>query len=226
MRSFLVTVGLALVCASTAVAQPSYRPGATFFAATPRADGTVVLRDRPGGRVLASLGSHTQFGSPETVGVAVERGSWVGVISTHLPNGVLGWVPRQELRLTPVAWSIRVSLSSHLLVLRHGTEIVHSARIAVGASSSPTPIGRYVVTDHIDPGTQRSTYGCCILALSGHQPHPPAGWSRAQDWRLAIHGGGGIGSNVSAAGCIHTDEATLRLLMRLTPLGTPVTIAR
>jgi hypothetical protein len=175
--------------------------------------------------VLASLGTHTQFGSPETVGVAVERGNWVGVISTHLPNGVLGWVPRQELQLRPVSWSIHVSLSRHLLVLRDGARIVRSAPIAVGASASPTPTGRYVITDHIDPGAQRSTYGCCILALSGHQPHPPAGWSRNQDWRLAIHGGGGIGSNVSA-GCIHGDEATLRLLMRLTPLGTPVTIAR
>jgi L,D-transpeptidase-like protein len=224
MRSLLVALVLALVCASAALARPAFRPGATFFAATPRAGAGVVLRDRPGGRVVGSLATHTQFGSPETVGVAVERGNWVGVISTHLPNGVLGWVPRQELRLTPVSWSIRVSLSRHLLVLRHGTRIVRSARVAVGASSSPTPTGRYVVTDHIDPGAERTTYGCCILALSGHQPHPPAGWSRNQDWRLAIHGGTGIGSNVSA-GCIHADEATLRLLMRLTPLGTPVTIA-
>jgi L,D-transpeptidase catalytic domain len=184
-----------------------------------------VLRDRPGGRALASLGTRTQFGSLETVGVAIERGNWVGVISTHLPNGVLGWVPRNELAMTPVSWSVDVSLSRHLLVLRHGGKVVHRARIAIGAAGSPTPTGQYVITDHIDPGAQSATYGCCILALSGHQPHPPRGWSTSQDWRLAIHGGGGIGSDVSA-GCLHADEGTLRLLMRLTPLGTPVTIAR
>jgi hypothetical protein len=225
MRAFLLATALTLGCASAAFATPTVRPAAAFFAATPRANASVVLRDRPGGRVLASLGTRTQFGSPETVGVAVQRGNWVAVISTHLPNGVLGWVPRKELALTPVAWSVGISLSRHLLVLRHGDKVVRTARVAIGASASPTPAGRYVITDHIDPGAQRSTYGCCILALSGHQPHPPAGWSRTQDWRLAIHGGGGIGSAVSA-GCLHADEATLRLLMRLTPLGTPVTIAR
>jgi hypothetical protein len=220
-----VAFALALVCATAASAKPTFRPGAPFFAATPRPNTTVVLRDRPGGRALASLGTRTQFGSPETVGVAVERGNWVGVISTHLPNGVLGWVPRKELDLTTVDWSIDVSLSRHSLVLRHGGKVVHRASIAIGAPGSPTPTGRYVITDHIDPGAQSATYGCCILALSGHQTHPPAGWSRSQDWRLAIHGGGGIGSDVSA-GCLHADEGTLHLLMRLTPLGTPVTIAR
>jgi L,D-transpeptidase-like protein len=225
VRTLFLAGVLALACASAALAKPTVRPAATFFAATPRANASVVLRDRPGGRALASLGTQTQFGSPQTVGVAVQRGNWVGVISTSLPNGVLGWVPRKELALTPVSWAVDVSLSRHLLVLRHGGKVVHTARIAIGAPSSPTPTGRYVITDHIDPGAQRGTYGCCILALSGHQPHPPAGWGTSQDWRLAIHGGGGIGSDVSA-GCLHADETTLRLLMRLTPLGTPVTIAR
>jgi hypothetical protein len=225
VRFLCLAFALALICASGASAQPSVRPASPFFAATPRANTSVVLRDRPGGHVLASLGTQTQFGSPETVGVAVERGDWVGVISTHLPNGVLGWVPRKELTLMAVDWSIDISLSQHVLVLRHDGKVVHRARIAIGAPGSPTPTGRYVITDHIDPGAQSATYGCCILALSGHQTHPPAGWSRSQDWRLAIHGGGGIGSDVSA-GCLHADEATLRLLMRSTPLGTPVTISR
>ena len=225
MRALCFGFALALVCASAASAKPSVRPVTPFFAATPRANTSVVLRDKPGGHALATLGTRTQFGSPETVGVAVERGNWVAVISTHLPNGVLGWVPRNELDLVVVDWSVDVSLSQHLLVLRHDGKVVHRARIAIGAAGSPTPTGRYVITDHIDPGTQSATYGCCILALSGHQPHPPTGWSRSQDWRLAIHGGGGIGSAVSA-GCLHADEATLRLLMRLTPLGTPVTISR
>jgi hypothetical protein len=165
----------------------------------------------------------TEFGSPETLGVAKTRGSWVGVISTHLPNGVVGWVPRQALALTRVDWSIDISLSRRQLVLRHDGRTVRSVKVGIGAAGSPTPPGRYVVTDHIDPGAQRSSYGCCILALSGHQPHPPAGWDPGRDWRLAIHGGA---PGAVSAGCIHADEATLRLLMRATPLGTPVTVSR
>jgi hypothetical protein len=154
---------------------------------------------------------------------AATRGNWVGVISTALPNGVLGWVPRKELKLRPVAWSIEISLSSRTLALSHDGVVVRRVGIGVGASGSATPVGHYVVTDHIDPAAYgTSAYGCCILALSGHQTHPPAGWNPNRDWRLAIHGGA---NGAVSAGCVHADEATLRYLMRMTPLGTPVTVA-
>ncbi len=221
MRLFLVTVAVFAVGATAALAQPDLRPNDPFFAATPRS-GSVVLRDRPGGRVLAALGTETQFGSPETVGVAVTRGNWLGVISTSLPNGVLGWVPREQMKLRPVAWSIGISLSDRVLVVRHDGDVVRRVTVGIGAAASPTPAGRYVITDHIDPGAQSNVYGCCILALSGHQPHPPAGWNPNEDWRLAIHGGA---PGAVSAGCIHADEATLRFLMRVTPLGTPVTVS-
>jgi hypothetical protein len=221
MRLVLWVCVLALAVPLCAAAQDSLRPREPFFAATPRT-GSVVLRDRPGGRALATVGARTEFGSPETVGVAVTRGNWVGVISTHLPNGVLGWVPRKELSLQPVEWSIEIFLSRRRLVLRHDGAVVRRAAVGIGASGSPTPAGRYVVTDHIDPGAESDTYGCCILALSGHQPSPPAGWDRSRDWRLAIHGGA---PGAVSAGCVHADEETLRYLMRVTPLGTPVTVS-
>jgi hypothetical protein len=217
-----IVVLLAGAAAATASAQRAVRTFEPFFAATPRA-GSIVLRDHPGGRALATLGSHTEFGSRETVGVARTRGNWIAVISTQLPNGVLGWVPRSEMKLQAVSWSITVSLSRRVLVLRHAGRVVRRVPVGIGAASSPTPVGRYVITDHIDPGAQAGVYGCCILALSGHQTHPPAGWSPNRDWRLAIHGGS---RGAVSAGCIHADEATLRLLMRVTPLGTPVTVAR
>lgn len=220
MRALLLGVLAALVAAAGAPAQPDVRPAEPFLAATPRAAG-VVLRDHPGGQALATLGSRTEFGSPETVGVARVRGDWLGVISTQLANGVVGWVPRREMRLQAVDWSIDVSLSKRTLEVRHDGHVVRRVAVGIGAADSPTPPGRYVVTDHVDPGAESSVYGCCILALSGHQPHPPAGWDRSRDWRLAIHGGA---TGAVSAGCIHADETTLRMLMRLTPLGTPVTV--
>jgi hypothetical protein len=221
MRLLACAFALALVVPVCATAQDSLRPREPFFAATPRG-GSVVLRDHPGGRALTTVGSRTEFGSPETLGVAASRGNWVGVISTHLPNGVLGWAPRRDLSLEPVRWSIEISLSQRRLVLRHDGTVVRRVKVGIGASASPTPTGRYVVTDHVDPGAERGTYGCCILALSGHQPNPPAGWDRSRDWRLAIHGGA---PGAVSAGCVHADEATLRYLIRETPLGTPVTVS-
>jgi hypothetical protein len=194
-----------------------------ILVATPRRGERVVLRNRPAGRALAVLRRRTQFGSPVKLGVAIRRGNWVAVISERLPNGELGWVPRSRVSLWRISWSIHVSLSHHLLELRRDGQVVRRMRVAIGAPSSPTPRGRYVITDHIDAVKYGNTYGCCILALSGHQPHPPAGWSRSRDWRLAIHGGGGIGSAVSA-GCLHAAEADLRYLMRSLPLGTPVLV--
>jgi hypothetical protein len=221
MRPFLVAFAAALAAATNAVAKPDVRPAEPFFAATPRAD-SVVLRQRPGGRALATVRARTEYGSLETVGVAQTRGNWVGVISTALPNGVLGWVPRKELSLRRVAWSIHISLSSRTLALSRNGAVVRRVTIGVGAAGSPTPVGRYVVTDHIDPADYATSgYGCCILALSGHQPHPPAGWNPNRDWRLAIHGGA---NGAVSAGCVHADEATLRYLMRMTPLGTPVSV--
>jgi L,D-transpeptidase catalytic domain len=223
MRPFLLACALFVLSAGAALAHPDVRPHESFLAASPLPSATVVLRDHPGGKPLARLGSTTEFGSPETVGVAAVRGDWVAVISTHLPNGVLGWVPRSELALRAVDWSVEVSLSARELVVRHAGRVVRRVGVGVGAASSPTPVGRYVITDHVDPGAQAGVYGCCILALSGHQPHPPTGWDRSRDWRLAIHGGA---TGAVSAGCIHADTATLRMLMRETPLGTPVTITR
>ena len=58
------------------------------------------------------------------------------------------------------------------------------------------------------------------FALSATQPNLPAGWTGGN--RIAIHGGP-TGAAVTA-GCIHAAEADLSYLMRLVPLGTPVTI--
>ena len=66
-----------------------------------------------------------------------------------------------------------------------------------------------------------SAYGCCVLALSGHQPNLPSTWTGGD--RLAIHGGGGIGSAVST-GCPHARTADLLYMMRALPLGTHVII--
>jgi hypothetical protein len=221
MRPFLLVLAVALVATASAVAKPTVRPLEPFFAATPRT-GSVVLRRHPGGTALATVSARTEYGSLQTVGVARTRGNWVGVISTALPNGVLGWVPRKDLSLRPVVWSITVSLSTRRLVLTRDGVVMRRVPVGIGSADSPTPVGRYVVTDHIDPAAYgTSGYGCCILALSGHQPHPPAGWNPNRDWRLAIHGGA---PGAVSAGCVHADDATLRYLMRMTPLGTPVSV--
>jgi lipoprotein-anchoring transpeptidase ErfK/SrfK len=71
------------------------------------------------------------------------------------------------------------------------------------------------------PGTP---YGCCAVALSGHQTSLPAGWGGGD--RLAVHGTSEpwtVGQPASL-GCLRAADADIRWLLRRVPLGAPVFI--
>jgi lipoprotein-anchoring transpeptidase ErfK/SrfK len=183
--------------------------------------GSVALHAAPGStRVLAVASRTTEFGSRTTFAVTGIRGRWAEVISPLLPNDVHGFVRRSEVKLSRVRVALDVDLSARRLRVWRGGAILRRVDVAIGAASSRTPIGRFAVTDRLT-GFNTSAYGCCILALSGHQTHLPPGWTGGD--RLAIHGGGGIGSAVST-GCLHAGETDLRWLLHRVPLGTQVVI--
>ena len=94
--------------------------------------------------------------------------------------------------------------------------------IAVGRPGNSTPRGRFSVTDKLrvtDPG---SPYGCCVLALSGHQNHLPPSWPGGD--RLAVHATKELTSLGKAAslGCMRVTSAQARWLIKTIPLGTPL----
>jgi lipoprotein-anchoring transpeptidase ErfK/SrfK len=210
-----------------APAKPAPKPQPTFSIAHVRSGHTVTLRSKPGGPVLARVPATTQFGSPTTLAVAATHGNWVGLTSTDLPNGKLGWVRRRrhdDLRTTSTHLSIRVDLSARKLELRDGRKVVRRVTVGIGLPGSPTPTGRFSITDKLPGASYSAVYGCCILALSGHQGHTPAGWQGGN--RLAIHGTNNPGTIgvPSSAGCLHAEAEDLKALMRRVPLGTPVFI--
>jgi lipoprotein-anchoring transpeptidase ErfK/SrfK len=187
---------------------------------------TVTLRDRPGGRAIARLGDRTDFGSRMTLSVVRRRGRWASVPATALGNGRRGWVDTSDTALDRRTTNVRlvILLSSRRLELRVRGRLRRSVPIAVGRPANPTPRGRFAVTDRMAGGHFGPYYGCCIIALTGHQPNTPPGW-RGGD-RLAIHGTNAPSSigTPSSAGCLRAFEGDLRVLMRRVPLGTPVII--
>lgn len=189
---------------------------------------TVSLRSRPGGPIAARMTATTEFGSPRVLGVARSRGRWLGVTTTATPNGRIGWVRADDDALTVgrTPYSLVARLSARTLELRRGHRLVRRFRVAVGRPGSATPTGRFAVTDKLAGSRFGPYYGCCILALSGFQPHPPAGWRGGN--RLGIHGTSSPGSigTAASAGCLRAGEADLRMLMRRVPLGAPVTVRR
>jgi lipoprotein-anchoring transpeptidase ErfK/SrfK len=129
-----------------------------------------------------------------------------------------------DVRLLRETWAIDVDLSRHRAELLHRGRPYRAFAVAVGTPAYPTPRGTFGVTDRLRTGGPGSPYGCCVLALSGRQPHV------AQDWpggdRIAIHGTDEPASIGTAAshGCLRASETTMHLLMARVPLGTPVTI--
>ena len=191
-----------------------------------RVRGTVRLHSKPGGKVMASVGQTTQFGSPTTLTVAAQKAGWVGVTSTDLPNGKLGWVKAKKglLDERTTKLSIRIDLSRKRLQLVDGRRVLRTATVGIGRPGSPTPTGRFSITDKLSGAAYGPYYGCCILALSGHQTNTPAGWKGGD--RLAIHGTNNPASIgvPSSAGCLHAEAEDLKALMKRVPLGTPVFI--
>jgi L,D-transpeptidase catalytic domain len=211
--------------AAVLAARRASRPARAHGLARVRA--AVSVSDRPGGPATGTLQPTTEFGSPHVVGVAQRRGAWLGVVAAGEPNGELAWVRRDPaLGLRRTRLSLHADLSERALELRRGRRVVKRLTVAIGRAGSDTPTGRFAVTDKLRGTRFGSYYGCCILALSGHQPNTPPGW-RGGD-RLAIHGTdapGTIGA-ASSAGCLRASDADLEPLMRRVPLGTPVFVRR
>jgi hypothetical protein len=183
----------------------------------------LTLRNHPNGKVIAHLRPITAWGSPTVVWAVARKGPWLGVLATSLENNQIGWLDVRHDR--PRMWrsqlSLRADLSERSLVLLRGTRVVRRMRVSIGSPDTPTPTGRFSLTDKLTPDRSVSYYGCCLLALSGHQPYLRPGWAGGD--RIAIHGGTNIGGAASA-GCLHARDSDLKRLMKLLPIGTPVVI--
>jgi lipoprotein-anchoring transpeptidase ErfK/SrfK len=204
------------------VNRPAPRPRGHLIAV---AHAAVAYSAGPGAAAAGTLAARTEFGSPQLLSVAARRGAWLGVVTGAVANGRLAWIKRADVSLRRTRWALRADLSQHRLTLRRGGRIVRRISVAIGRPGSETPTGRFAVTDKLAGTSYGPYYGCCILALSGHQPNTPPGWTGGD--RLAIHGTDSpstIGAAASA-GCLRAGDADLRALMDRVPVGTPVFIA-
>jgi len=231
-----VVVGLALAgCGEQAAAPPAPPRDAFAVAAGERrgAEGAFVtaavtrraaLRAAPGGRVVARIGTRTEFGTRRVLAVTRRRDGWLRVIATERPNGRAAWLRASAARLGSTDVWIRVDRSRRQLTLRRGDRVLRRVPVAVGRAGTPTPLGRFAVTDRLRSQRSDSPYGCCAIALSGHQTKLLPGWPGGD--RLAIHGTPNpetVGTPASL-GCMRARTADIRALMRRVPLGAVVVV--
>jgi hypothetical protein len=184
---------------------------------------TIPIRDAPGGEIVSELPDRTAFGSPTVLAVFRQRGRWAGVPTPLLPNGRLGWVKLDASRLRAgwTRYSIHVDLSRRVALLRLGDRVLRSFKVTVGAPSSPSPIGRFAVTDTFRAGLDPA-YGCCAVATTATQPNLPSGWLGGN--RVAIHGTSGPLDLAESHGCIRAADSEVRALVNRVVLGSPVVI--
>ena len=196
--------------------------GPAFEIVRIREGARVDLESAPGGPVVAKLGDQTEFGSPASFSVVETKPGWLGITTPELPDGELGWIARDPTgwRSTGRATRCTPTWRGASLELRYGHKVVGHWSVTVGGPGTETPPGRYGVTDGV-AFHESPYYGCCALALSGHQDHAlPAGWIGGN--RLAIHGTPGSVGGAESLGCIRATDETMRFLFARVPLGTPV----
>lgn len=184
-----------------------------------------ALRASPGGRLLARVRRRTEWGTPTVLAAVGERGGWLRVMATQLANGRTGWIPSGAARvLANPAWRIEADLSRRLVTVRRGDRAVRRFRVAVGRPGTPTPTGRFAITDKLHFTDNSPAYGWGAIALTGHQTHIEPGWKGGD--RLAIHGTSEPGSIGSAAsfGCLRASDADVRWLVRHAYLGAVVEV--
>jgi lipoprotein-anchoring transpeptidase ErfK/SrfK len=189
----------------------------------------LAISSKPGGgHVVGSMpAASPQFGFRTFAWVisVSSNGNYGRVPVPYGPRGGTGWIPLRGLHRVHTPITVRADLSRHQITVERLGKVILRMKAATGSPWTPTPVGRYFVTDRV-PFYRGSSYGSFAFGISGFQYHLPAGWHGGS--QLAIHGTNdpsSIGRSVSA-GCLRVSERSLALLRALLRLGTPVIIQR
>jgi hypothetical protein len=186
----------------------------------PRGRGAYLMARvrRPLETRFGTVRTKTQFGQPVWVPVLSHHGARASLL---VPLGPNGRVVHADLRRMPIRWTrtrIVVNLALSQLTVLRGRRLLGAFPIGQGTPATPTPVGRFFVTDRLifPPGSPYTPYA---LGLSARQTHLAPTWIGGD--QIAIHPGPmGDVSN----GCIHATLAAIALLRRVAPLGTLVIV--
>lgn len=190
---------------------------------------------------LAVLGTETDYGLPTTLLVDPSRSQdhpdWVRVlVPFRKPNATPGWVRASHVTLSTTPYEISISLSQHRLVLLNAGQEVLSTTVIIGAPTSPTPTGRFYLTDPVNCNTL-SVPGYPVGRCSGAYGAFAIGTSGLSEVldsfngtmpQIAIHGTSlpdtELGKDLSN-GCVRMRNDVILEIAKIAPLlGTPVTI--
>jgi len=136
-----------------------------------------------------------------------------------------GYVPAGAVALAEVHTRVLVDLSRRRLTLYEDGAPLLRVPVAVGAPSTPTPRGRFIVRERIRITDSGGAYGAAAIALSAFS-EKLIYWP--QGGPVAIHGTNDPGSIGKAAshGCLRLGADDLKRVFEKVQVGTPVEIIR
>lgn len=138
------------------------------------------------------------------------------------PNGRTAWVSTNEVSLTEVTYSLKVSTEKNTLRLYRADELIESFSVATRTGGTPTPTGTFYLTELITPTNEG--YGPFAYGISAFSEELTSfGGGPGQ---IGLHGtedDDSLGRAVSH-GCIRMSNPAITTLSALLPLGTPIEI--
>lgn len=212
-----------LTAATTGTRLPHASRDTRPLAAT---DGEVVHPRRalpvyaaPGRRPFAKITPHQMDAT--WLPVIDRQGGWSQVLLPSRPNGSTGWLPTDRLEQRRTPYLVRVHVSSRRLDLLHDGEPIGSWSVAVGAPSTPTPIGRTFLLGSIIDVHQ--SYSPVILPLGAHSDTLDT--YGGGPGTVALHGwpDASVFGRAASHGCVRVPADALAALRRV-PLGTLVIV--
>jgi lipoprotein-anchoring transpeptidase ErfK/SrfK len=189
---------------------------------------TTVYRS-PGASPFLHLSIADPYGFATTVPIVAQRmdarcrPTWFRVRTRVYPNGQLGWIRAGTMATSRIRKRILIDVSSRRLFLYKGSRLLLSTPAAVGKPGTPTPRGRFYITQRFILTNTSGPYGSRALGISAFS-------DVLRSWRdggpVGIHGTNepfSIGRSVSH-GCVRLPERAMLQLFSQVPLATPVII--
>lgn len=223
------SVGRATASVRPVVPVAAAAPPSRSYAATVVVPTIAVYREpKTSAATVVRLARTNEYGAPQTFLIdhaakSSDGRTWYQVFLPVKPNGSKGWVRAADVTLSTLRYAVIAHLRSFRMDVYLDGRRAMTLPIGVGSSLTPTPPGKYYVTELVQPPTKGTPYGDYVLGLSGHSEY-------LRNWpdggQIAIHGTNDpatIGRRASN-GCLHLRNADVDRLVRLLPLGTPVEI--
>lgn len=230
----ITLMALALPCSSQAAQRTAPTAPTEDSAWVARIVAPTVARSAAdGGKVVRRLKTTAKWDHGPNQLLVLEsttdssRHEWIRVLLPERPNGASAWIRSDYTQLHRTPYRVQIDLAKRTVSLQRDGRTVASWGAVVGAPSTPTPTGRFAISEIVrqpDPSGFIGPWALHLTAFSNVLDNFGGG-----PGRVAIHGRSGASLNdplrtARSHGCIRISNRAVRRLAKSLEPGVPVEI--